>query len=178
MINALVRLRRDLILPTLPLLGFSLHKLVLILRTLSPNLGATQSKLVADTLPQWVNATDPVSAEESKALARLLTTLTTKTIIRTHTLPNNEMQKADSLARPFSKHAAHVLSAYLAALNDPLCVMSLAIRKELGPGLFALCETMGEQNRDALMVTLNAGEKAVMKGLWRAYEKQRYVGKG
>ncbi|KAH8100543.1 Urb2/Npa2 family-domain-containing protein [Cristinia sonorae] len=175
-ISALVRLRRDLILPTLPLLGHALHKLVLILRTLTPNLGATQSKLVSDTLPMWVNATDAVTPEESKALARLLTTLATKSLIRTH--HSVETKKADSLARPFSKHAAHVLVAYLAALNDPLCVMSSAIRKELEPGLFALCEIMGEQNRDALMVTLNAGEKAVMKGLWRAYEKQRYIGKG
>lgn len=178
MISALVRLRRDLILPVLPLLGFTLHKLILVLRTLSPNLGVTQSKLVSDTLPRWVNAVDAMTAEESKALARLLTSLTTKTIIRTHTNPSMEVQKADSLARPFSKHAAHVLSAYMSALNDPLCVMSSAIRKELEPGLFALCEVMGEQNRDTLMVTLNAGEKAVMKGLWRAYEKQRYVGKG
>ncbi|TCD70050.1 hypothetical protein EIP91_005031 [Steccherinum ochraceum] len=177
-ISVLVRLRRDLVLSTLPLLGTTLHKLILMLRTLTPNLGATQSKMVSDTLPRWVNATDPMTSEESKALARLLTTLNTKTLIRTHSSANAELQKADSLARPFSKHAAHVLSAYLAALNDPLCVMSSAIRKELEPGLFALCEVMGEQNRDALMVTLNAGEKAVMKGLWRTYEKQRYVGKG
>ncbi|THH28128.1 hypothetical protein EUX98_g6060 [Antrodiella citrinella] len=177
-IGTVVRLRRDLVLPTLPLLGFGLHKLILILRTLSPNLGATQSKMVSDTLPRWVNATDPVTAEESKSLARLLTTITTKTIVRTHTSSNTETQKADSLARPFSKHADHVLSAYLAALNDPLCHVSSAIRKELEPGLFALCEVMGEQNRDALMVALDSGEKSVMKGLWRAYEKQRYVGKG
>lgn len=173
-----MRLRRDLILPTLPLLAFTLHKLILILRSLSSNLGATQSKLVSDTLPKWVSATDPMTAEESKALARLLTTLTTKTILRTHINSGTEVQKAESLARPFSKHAAHVLSAYLTALNDPLCVMSSGIRKELEPGLFALCEVMGEQNRDALMISLNTGEKAIMKGLWRAYEKQRYVGKG
>ena len=83
------------------------------------------------------------------------------------------------MARPFSKHAAYVLQAYIEALNDPLCIIPMAVRKELEPGLFALCDMMGEYNRDALMVaSLDAGGKTVLKSLWREYEKQRYVGKG
>ncbi|KAI8995332.1 Urb2/Npa2 family-domain-containing protein [Trametes punicea] len=177
-LSALVRLRRDLILNTLPHLGFILRRLVSCLRSLRPQLGDKQSRLVMDTLPRWIAPSQPLSAQESKALARLLTTLTTKTMIRVHGVAA-ETQKPESLVRPFSKHAASVITAYVEAVNDPLCVVSSAIRKELQPGLFALCDMLGEHNRDAMMVSaLDTGGKATMKALWKEYEKQRYVGKG
>ncbi|KAH9890919.1 Urb2/Npa2 family-domain-containing protein [Cubamyces lactineus] len=177
-LSALVRLRRDLVLNTLPHLGFILRQLVSCLRSLRPQLGGKQSRIVLDTLPRWIAPSQPLSAQESKALARLLTTLTTKTMIRTHSAAA-ETQKPESLVRPFSKHAAYVLTAYVEAVNDPLCFVSSAIRKELQPGLFALCDMLGEHNRDAMMVSaLDAGGKVTMKALWKEYEKQRYVGKG
>lgn len=175
--SALIRLRRDLIVSTLPHLAFALRRLLMSLRRLRPQLGAKQSKMVTDTLPRWVSASDPLSAEEAKALARLLTTMTTKTVVRGQNA--TDTGKAESLARPFSKHAAYVLQAYIEALNDPLSVVPADVRKELEPGLFALCDMMGEYNRDALMVaSLDAGGKAVLKNIWREYEKQKYVGKG
>ena len=120
----------------------------------------------------------PLGAEESKALARLMTTLATKTIVRVHANAGDS-QKADSLARPLSKHVAYVLQAYIGAVNDPLCVVPLAVRQELMPGLFVLCGMLNEHDRDALMVSaLDASGKATLKALWRDYEKQRYVGKG
>ncbi|TBU64845.1 Urb2/Npa2 family-domain-containing protein [Dichomitus squalens] len=177
-LNALVRLRRDLILNTLPHLGFVLRQLVACLRSLRPQLGGKQSRLVMDTLPRWISPSGPLSGQESKALARLLTTLTTKTIVRTHGAAADS-QKPESLTRAFSKHAAYVLTAYVEAVNEPLCLVSSGIRKELQPGLFALCEMLGEHTRDAMMVSaLDVGGKATMKVLWREYEKQRYVGKG
>ncbi|KAI1797672.1 Urb2/Npa2 family-domain-containing protein [Ganoderma leucocontextum] len=177
-LSALVRLRRDLVLNTLPHLGFVLRKLVACLRSLRPQLGGKQTRMVMDTLPRWISPSGPLSTQESKALARLLTTLTTKTIIRVHGAAA-DTQKPESLVRPFSKHAAYVLTSYADAVNDPLCFVSLGIRKELQPGLFALCEMLGEHIRDAMMVSaLDAGGKATMKVLWKEYEKQRYVGKG
>ena len=177
-LSALIRLRRDLVLNTLPHLGFVLRQLTACLRSLRPQLGAKQSRLVMDTLPRWIAPTQPLSSQESKALARLLTTLTTKTMVRVHG-PAADAQKPESLVRPFSKHAAYVLTAYIDAVNDPLCFVSSAVRKELQPGLFALCDMLGEHNRDAMMVSaLDAAGKATMKVLWREYEKQRYVGKG
>ena len=177
-LSALVRLRRDLILNTLPHLGFVLRQLISCLRSPRPQLGGKQRRLVMDTLPRWINGAHPLSSAESKALARLLTTLTTKTMVRTHG-PAAEAQKPESLVRPFSKHAAYVLTAYVGAVNDPLCVISAAVRRELMPGLFALCDMLGEHNRDAMMVSaLDTGGKATMKALWKEYEKQRYVGKG
>ena len=178
LLSALVRLRRDLVLNTLPHLGFVLRQLVACLRSVRPQLGGKQTRLVMDTLPQWISPSGPLSGQESKALARLLTTLTTKTLVRVHGAAA-DTQKPESLVRPFSKHAAYVLTAYVDAVNDPLCIVPLGIRKELQPGLFALCEMLGEHNRDAMMVSaLDAGGKATMKALWKEYEKQRYVGKG
>ena len=179
-ISALLRLRRDLLLTTLPQLNFVLRRLIMTLRRLRPHLGGKQTRLVSDTLPSWVNPSEPAHVEDSKAIARLLTILTTKTMIRTYgSASSTEGQKAESLARPFSKHASYVLCAYIEALNDPLCVVRAEVRKELEPGLFALCEMMGENNRDAMMVaSLDTGGKSVMKGIWREYEKQKYVGKG
>lgn len=131
-----------------------------------------------DTQPIWINKAQPLGPQEGKALARVLETLNTKTTVRTHS-SFIEAQKAESLSKPFSKHAAYVLKAYIEAMNDPLCALPLEMRKELYPGLFALCSTMNDHSRDAMMVSgLDAGGKATMKALWKDYERQRYVGKG
>ncbi|CCM02194.1 uncharacterized protein FIBRA_04274 [Fibroporia radiculosa] len=176
-ISALIRLRRDLVVNTLPHLGFVLCQLTKCLRAIRPHLGAKQTKLVMNTLPSWISANKPLSAHESKALARLMTTLAVKTLVRTY--ETGDAQKAESLARPFSKHAAYVLTAYTEAVNDTLCHVAAPVRKELHSGLFALCEMLGEYNRDALMVSaLDADGKTIMKALWKDYEKERYMGQG
>lgn len=178
-ISSLIRLRRDLVVCTLPHLGLILRQLILAIRHLRPQLGAKQSKMVTNTLPIWVNAGHALGAEECKALARLLTTLTSKSIVRTHHSLPTETQKAESLAKPFSKHAAYVLKAYIDAMNDPLCILPLDLRKELHPGLFSLCDMLSEHSRDAMMASMfDAGGKTTMKTLWKEYEKQKYVGKG
>ncbi|KAF7982078.1 hypothetical protein HWV62_30382 [Athelia sp. TMB] len=181
--SAVIRLRRDLVVCTLPHLGMVLRQLISVIRHLRPQLGSKQSKLVTDDLPVWINATQqPLGAEEGKALARLLTTLTTKSMTRTHHHhgeSTSQIQKAESLAKPFSKHAAYVLKAYIDAMNDPLCVLPLDLRRELQPGLYAVCDMLNEHSRDAMMVSaLDAGGKTTMKALWKEYEKQKYVGKG
>ncbi|KAG6911773.1 hypothetical protein DXG01_000019 [Tephrocybe rancida] len=177
-VSALVRLRRDLVVPTLPHLGSVLRQLLMSVRTVRPNLGIKQTSLVTDTLPRWLNATHPIGVEEVKALARLLETLTAKSMVRNNT-SNLETQKAESLSKPFSKHAAYVLKAYITAMNDPLCMLPSEHRKELHRGLYALCSMISDHSRDALMVgALDAGGKTTMKALWKDYEKQRYIGKG
>ncbi|KAJ2928969.1 hypothetical protein H1R20_g8232, partial [Candolleomyces eurysporus] len=176
--SAIIRLRRDLTIPMLPHLGVILRQLILSTRQCRPQLGSKQTDMVMSTQPRWISANQPLGAEEAKALSRLLETLTTKTIIRVHTT-SAETQKAESLAAPFSKHAAYVVKAYIEAMNDPLCVLTLDVRKELHPGLYALCSMIGEHSRDALMISgLDTGGKATMKALWKEYEKQRYSGQG
>jgi hypothetical protein len=177
-LSALVRLRRDLIVTTLPHLSNIMRQLIFALRSPRPILGAKQHAIVADSLPAWINPSHPLGVEESKELSRLFTSLSAKTMVRTHG-PSAEIQKPESLARPLSKHVACVLQAYLDVLNDPLCVLATDIRRELQPGLFVLCDILNDHTRDALMVSaLDVGGKAAMKGLWREYEKQRYTGKG
>ncbi|KAH9005998.1 Urb2/Npa2 family-domain-containing protein [Lactarius hatsudake] len=177
-LSALIRLRRDLVVTTLPHLGNIMRQLIYALRSPRPMLGAKQCAIVADSLPAWINPSRPLGVEESKELSRLFTSLSAKTLVRVHG-PSAEIQKPESLARPLSKHVACVLQAYLDVLNDPLCVLAADIRRELQPGLFVLCDILNDHTRDALMVSaLDAGGKAGMKGLWREYEKQRYTGKG
>ncbi|THH21561.1 hypothetical protein EW146_g35 [Bondarzewia mesenterica] len=179
-VGALVRLRRDLVLNTLPHLCIVLCLLIRCLRSPRPHLGAKQHKLIADTLPQWINPSHPLGADTSKALARLLTTLVTKSLVRAYTHGSaTDAPKHESLARPLTKHVAYVIQAYVDALNEPLCVMPTDVRRELQPGLFILCGMLSEPGRDALMMSaLDAGGKTVMKQLWKEYEKQKYVGKG
>jgi len=127
-----------------------------------------------------MSASRPHGAEEAKILGRLLESLTTKTTVRVLSSASSETpRKAESLAKPFSKHAAYVLKAYIEAMNDPLCVLPLDTRKELQPGIFALCSMISEHSRDSLMISaLDAGGKLTLKTLWKEYEKQMYVGKG
>lgn len=175
-LNALVRLRRDLLTRILPQLGAVLRQLIFAMRGVRGMLGTKQYRLVADTFPKWINPSDPLSEMEAQSLARLLTAMTTKSFIRSNVV---RQQKSDSLARPFARHAPYVLLAYLQAMNEPFCRVSVGVRRELGPGLYALCGMMGEHGRDTLMVqSLDAGEKGFFKNLWKEYERQKYVGKG
>lgn len=177
-VGTLVRLRRDLLNPTLPHLGGILRQLMLSMRRVRPHIGAKQTALVTDTQPRYINVKSPLGPEEAKLLARLLEMLTSKTTIRSNIM-NTDAQKAESLAKPFSKHAAYVLKAYIEAMNDPLCIIPSSLRKEIQSGLYALCSMIKDYSRDAMMVSaLDAGGKTTMKTLWKEYEKQRYIGKG
>ncbi|KAJ3934391.1 MAG: Urb2/Npa2 family-domain-containing protein [Lentinula lateritia] len=177
--TALVRLRRDLVLLTIPHLGIVLRRLIQSMQSPRPSLGPKQSALVSRSLPFWINIRDPLGVEESNALSRLLESLNTKNVVRKLTTSTTTPSKAESFAKPFSKHASYVIKAYVESLNNPLCELSTAVRKELQPGLYALCGMMNDFSRDTLMASAtDAGEKAIVKALWKEYEKQRYVGKG
>jgi hypothetical protein len=155
-----------------------LRQLTMTMRSVRPQLGGKQRKMVADTFPSWINPSQPLGVDDAKALARLFATLTTKTVIRIYDA-SSDVQKAESLARPFGKHASYVLVAYIEAMNDPLCMISAEVRKELYPGLFALCGMLSDNDREALMLSaLDGGGKMTMKTLWKEYEKQKYIGKG
>ncbi|KAK0233389.1 Urb2/Npa2 family-domain-containing protein [Armillaria fumosa] len=177
-IRSLVRFRRDLVVQTLPHLCYILRQLLMTMRRPRAQLGPKQSAMVAQSFPSWINPQQPLGDEEAKALSRLLESLATKSIVKVQS-SSTEAQKAESLVGPFSKHAAYVLTAHIDAVGDPLCVFPASIRKELEPGLFALCDMINQHSRDAIMLSsLDAGGKTMMKALWKEYEKQRYIGKG
>ena len=179
----LVRHRRDLVLHSAPHLAALLSHLIGCLRTIRPNLGGRQQRLLANSLPGWLNvATEPLGADEAKGLARLLTSLTAKTIPRVpaHLQAVATNQKADSLAGPLAKHAPFVLLAYIHLLTDLSSVVGPLVRRELEPGVGAVCEMVGERDRDAVMVGggLDAGGKGVLKMVWNDWEAKRYAGRG
>lgn len=176
--SALIRHRRDLVLPGLPHLSMVLQRLVTLVRAVRPGLGARQARAVGNSFPFWVNSKEPLGIPEVKILSRLLVSLATKTTVRL-VGSAQENQKMESLTRPFGKHASHVLMAYVQTINDPLCVVYAATRKELYPGLFVLCEMLSDHDREAMMLSgLDGGGKATMKTLWNDYKKQKYVGQG
>lgn len=176
--SALIRHRRDLVLPGLPHLGMILQRLVAMIRAVRPGLGAKQTRTVANSFPFWASVEEPLGIPEFKVLSRLLVSLTTKTSVRLAG-PVQENQKMESLARPFGKHASYVLVTYAQSMNDPLCVVYAATRRELYPGLFALCDLLSDHDREAMMLSaLDGGGKAAIKTLWNDYKKQKYVGQG
>ncbi|KZV92101.1 hypothetical protein EXIGLDRAFT_718699 [Exidia glandulosa HHB12029] len=181
--TSMVRLRRDLVAPTLPHLTHVLRLLVGALRAPRPQLGAKQLRDVCNDLPRFVSArsdgTGALGPDEARALARLMTVLSTKTTI----VGRSDDRVPASLTRPFARHAPGVLLAYVKAASAPLSVLSLAIRRELEPGVFALCAMSGEHGRDSIMAgtagaPLDAAGKAVFKTVWKEFEKQKYVGTG
>lgn len=183
--SALVRNRRDLVRANLPHLALILCRLISALTSPRPNLGRKQSGIVASSLPRWVASVEPLGTNEAKALARLLTTMTTKTTLRSRfsvSAPSAGVRgleaEAQSLAKAFSKHASSVLLEYIKAVNNPFCVVSRGVRDELAPGLYALCGMMAEKGRDSIMPVLDNGGKMIITTLWAAYQKQRYDGQG
>lgn len=176
-LDNLVRLRHDLLNSFFPHISKILCRLILLLRISRPQLGTKQYRLIASEYPRWINPLDSCSTPEATTLARLLTTFTTKTSVRSR--GNDETPSATSLARSFARHAPYVLLAYLQAVSDPLVFLPAQARKGLQPGLFALCAMTGEHGRDTLMVqNLTAEQQILLKTLWGDYAKQRYTGKG
>lgn len=177
MLGDLVRLRHDLLNSFFPHISKILRRLILLLRTTRPHLGTKQYRFIADTYPRWVNPSESFRVSDGTALARLLTSFNTKTSVRSR--GGSELPKAASLARSFARHAPYVLLAYLEAISDPLTYISVQVRKELQPGLFALCAMTGEHGRDTLMMqNLDVEQRALLKALWGDYAKQKYTGKG
>jgi hypothetical protein len=82
MLLGLVRLQHDLVASSLSHFALVVRRLSEILRTVRPEPGAAQRQSVTDELPPWINPTQPLPPECAKALARLLTNLTAKTIAR------------------------------------------------------------------------------------------------
>ncbi|KAG8709638.1 hypothetical protein FRC09_000558 [Ceratobasidium sp. 395] len=167
-LSSLIRFRRDLLTPTLAQLSALLARLI---RTLK----ARTSHAIG--APQRSAEVQASLAEKATELARLLVGLTTKNApvtVRNRIEPK-QTTKAESLARPFARHAPYLLVAYA----DSAAEMSLAVRTALKPGLFALCGMCGTPARDMIMVTmLDAVEKEIFGAIWREWEAQKYAGKG
>lgn len=193
MLSSLMRLRQDLVLSFLPQLGTLLARMCTLFRRLRRSTTATSSSTIEASglqkrqlrrdLPSWLDPVlvTPLTAErEARTLSRLLSTLIVKNVSLKTRASSSEVTagaKAESLARPFSKHATYILVAYLKSLTAPNSMVPADVRAELEVGMLVICEIIGHHQRDAAMVgLLDSAGKILMKRLWTEYEKQRYKG--
>jgi hypothetical protein len=181
--SSLIRLRRDLIIHTLPHLSHILKQLLTALQAPKSGLGGKQRRSVGDLLPQWISPDEPFGVEEAKGCARLITSLTVKTTPSITTASTSTTTTNQSLSQPFSKHAPYILTHYISLLLNPFSSFSssASMKKELEVGVYALCGMMGENGRDSIMSGgnwLDVSGRTVLRLIWGEFEKQRYVGKG
>uniref|UniRef100_V5GGU5 Nucleolar 27S pre-rRNA processing Urb2/Npa2 C-terminal domain-containing protein n=2 Tax=Kalmanozyma brasiliensis (strain GHG001) TaxID=1365824 RepID=V5GGU5_KALBG len=174
-LGTLLRLRQDLMSGFLPQLSLLLARLVTLFRQLRNGGGASgsQRRTLRRDLPTWLDPVlvPPLGVGEARGLARLLSGLVVKSV------PLAGGGKAESLAKPFGKHATGVLVAYLRCLTVQGAVVDAEVRKELEVGMMTVCEVMGVRQRDAAMVgLLDSAGKVLMKRVWGVFEKQRYKG--
>ena len=186
-LGSLMRLRQDLVLSFLPQLGALLARLCTLFRRLrrsrSGHIEASglQRRALRRELPAWLDPehVTPLSADvEARALARLLSALIVKHVsLKNRSTDAAAAVKAESLARPFSKHATYVLVAYLRSLTAPHSVVPADVRAELEVGMMTVCGIIGHHQRDAAMIgLLDSAGKVLLKRVWAEYEKQRYKG--
>lgn len=180
-LGSLMRLRQDLVLGFLPQLGSLLSRLTTLFRRLRSTSGSAKRQLRRD-LPAWLDPVlvSPLDADhDARALSRLLSTLVVKNVSLKHRSASTAEGggKAESLARPFSKHATYILVAYLRSLTASNTTVPAEVRQELEVGMMTVCGIVGHHQRDAAMVgLLDSAGKVLMKRIWGEYEKQRYKG--
>jgi len=187
-ITSLVRQRQDILAGMMPSLTAVLCQLIVLIRRLPAGSGASVVAAAhAGVAPAWLDfAHSALGTTEADLVSRLLLSLTAKRAALPALLKQKKTKDTDlstsaanttSLARPFAKHAIHVLVTYCRMLNSPFLTTDPEVRKALRPGLFALCDIVGTHERDAAMVNnLGPAEQVLFKDLWSRWEKQRYRG--
>lgn len=157
--------------------------------------------IVINRRPKWMGPQDNdcLGEQEASSFARAMGTLTGKSTIRRgktageSTSAQHLDRDLGSLVGQLSKHAPGVLVAYVRAVADPLSGLPQAVRGELEPGLYALCEAItaggkaqygkgpGEGVGEAF--GLGEGDNAdteyeVWVDLWQRWTNKRYAGQG
>lgn len=201
--SSLVRHRRDLIVNILPHL-MKLYSRVFTL-FVRPRAIAGSGKLrsiVINRRPNWLGPLDEdcLDVNSAAAVARSISTLTGRTTIRRgknddgSKLRSSGMERdLGSLVGQLSKHAPGVLVAYTKAVADPLAGIPVGARREMEPGLFALCEAItaggkaqyGKGPGEGVGEAFGLGEGdnsdaeyEVWVDLWQRWSKKRYAGQG
>ncbi|SCZ87683.1 BZ3500_MvSof-1268-A1-R1_Chr2-2g05149 [Microbotryum saponariae] len=147
-------------------------------------LGKRAERTTAATFPFWVwyGELQTIGREHAKAIGRLLISLSTKTTtLTTSSLTMATKSKStSSLVAPLSKHAPFLILIYLRASVHSTSPIPLTLRSELQGGWFEVMDAMGKWEREALMKGFlkdeEEAERAVLRRMWKAYEKERYRG--
>lgn len=182
----LIRHRPDLCVSNLPAIVGALAASIPLLQRARTSSSAAQKK--AASRRAWWLMTEPnidPAPQHAALISRILVSLCTAKVAATE----GEGQK---LAGPLAKHAPAILVSYARAASDPWAGLSPAVRKELEPGLFALCEVVTAGGRadgrgregEGVGAPFGLGdvhgdaEREVWADVWRAWGKKRYVGRG
>ncbi|SCV70426.1 BQ2448_1820 [Microbotryum intermedium] len=149
-------------------------------------LGKRAERTTAATFPFWVwyGGSQTIGREHAKAIGRLLISLSTKTTTLTTSSSSTTMttksKSTASLVAPLSKHAPFLILIYLRASVHSTSPIPLALRNELQGGWYEVMDAMGKWEREALMKGFlkdeDEAERAVLRRMWKAYEKERYRG--
>lgn len=155
---------------------------------LAIGLGKRAEREARATFPFWVweGGSQCISHVEGKAVGRLLGSLAAKTtsnLKRKHgagSRSTTDGPKTISLVAPLSKHAPFIILPYLRACAHPTCPIPSAVRKELQGGWFEVMDSMGKWERESLMTAFLGSseetERAVLRAMWKGWEKERYKG--
>ncbi|PWN39924.1 hypothetical protein IE81DRAFT_249557 [Ceraceosorus guamensis] len=184
-LGAVCRLRNDLVSCALPHLMVVLIRLVSLFGQARAEVAPAHLHKVTQNSPSWLDILQsPLDERDAQSMARLLTTLTTKSTLANGTgsatskkRKRSAPSKSTSLAQAFSKYAPHVLAAHIRSLIHSATYVSARCRTELKPGLYALCEMMGTHERDSLVLSdMDQAQRSILKTIWGDWESQRYRG--
>lgn len=158
-------------------------------------IGKRAEREVKLIFPAWVweGGASGIGKKEAKSLGRLLASLNSKTSERITststkkrridaTIPSTSTpsESLTSLSAPLSKHSPFLLLPYLHYSVHALAPIPSALRSELQGGLYELMDCMNKFEREALLKGFlgneEEGERGVLKGLWKGWERERYKG--
>ncbi|KAL1412497.1 hypothetical protein Q8F55_000242 [Vanrija albida] len=180
----LVRHRADIALAHLPALVGALAAFLPLLQR------ARGKRSKAAKRPFWL-ALDPAADDPAASHAALLARAFTN--LATAKLPTAGDAPARTLAGPAAKHAPALLVAYARAAADPWAGLGTAVRRELEPGLFSICDIVTAGGRadgrgregEGVGTPFGLGDGAggaaeheIWADTWRAWSRKRYTGQG
>lgn len=181
-LRSIVRQRKDLVTPCLPHLTDILsQQLRLLSHMLRAHPGLAILRRIHASTPCWIDIVEhPLGVTEAQAFRRLLTELEGKTSVASLGVKRARTETrsiTESLAKPMSKYAVYIMVAYVRCVTMPDTTITAALRQELQPGMFALCNMCGDFERDAALKSmLDAAGQLVFKSIWTQWDAQRYKG--
>lgn len=186
-VGELARNRRAHVVPLFPLLMMSLAKLLRPLQRAGfDSLAGTGKKAEREArslFPPWAWSAGSTGfgAQEAGFLVATIKAVTVRTPRPRRTgLVTSKHEAPTTLVPALSKHAPFFMVAYLRACADGLAPLPLDVKDAFRPAVFEVMSAMGQHERGALMKSFlgkdDETERAMLKSLWRAWDRQRYKG--
>jgi hypothetical protein len=186
--SILAQHRRDLLVPTFPQFCAVISAYLSLLRLSGISSSGAREKQLHANFPRWAlpDEQDWLKSSHAKSVSRLLVSLGTKTTILQKSHKRNDNSRSFntgsvvSLTGPLSKHAPFIVFRYLKAAMDSSYPLSSETRQALNSGIMEMLGSMGKFEREALMKGFMnnsmEAERALLKTLWKDYDRIRYKG--